>query len=265
MLHTRNLIATILVLNTITLSSCLTYKDIVNFQDGKNLGNGVVDSIAKLNQVRLKTDDIVQVVVSSYNREEADRFNQFTIQGSTGSTTQQNGVSINDPFGYRIDSHGNIEMPVIGQINVVGLTMEEMRDKVYQKIEATGYLKTFSVQTRFLSFRISILGEVNNPGTYNISSQKVTLLEALGLARDVNLFSKRDNILVIREKDGVREYGRVNLKTKDFFKSPYYYLQPNDIVYVEPHRAKILAAPDPASRYVSTVIALVSLVLLILR
>jgi polysaccharide export outer membrane protein len=90
-------------------------------------------------------------------------------------------------------------------------------------------------------------------------------LEALGLAHDVNLFSKRSNVLVIRELDGKRTYGRVNLKSKDLFASPWYYLQPNDIVYVEPHRAKILAAPDPASRYISTVIAAVSLVLLILR
>jgi polysaccharide export outer membrane protein len=87
----------------------------------------------------------------------------------------------------------------------------------------------------------------------------------LGLAHDATLFSKRDNILVVREINGKRNYGRVNLKSKEVFQSPYYYLQPNDLIYVEPHKSKILSAPDPASRYVSTVIALVSLMFLIIK
>ena len=109
------------------------------------------------------------------------------------------------------------------------------------------------------------MGEVNSPGTYTIPSQSLTILEALGMAHDVTMFSKRDNILVIREKNGVRNYGRINLKTKEVFKSPYFYLQPNDIVYVEPHKSKILAAPDPASRYISTIMGTISFVLLLLK
>ena len=178
---------------------------------------------------------------------------------------QAMGTSVADPFGYRIDSKGNIEMPVVGAFQVAGLTIEECRDTIYKKIQATGYLKDLSVQIRFLSFRISVLGEVASPGTYTIPTQKVNLLEAIGMAHDVTLFSKRDNILVIREKNGLRNYGRVNLKSKELFQSPYFYLQPNDVIYVEPHKSKILAAPDPASRYISTVIAAVSLVFLILR
>jgi polysaccharide export outer membrane protein len=248
-----------------SLTGCLTYKDIVNFQDGQNLGTGLADSITNRQEIRLKSDDVLQVIITSHNREESERFNLMNSQMVGQMGGQAMGTSVADPFGYRIDSKGNIEMPVVGAFQVAGLTIEECRDTIYKKIQATGYLKDLSVQIRFLSFRISVLGEVASPGTYTIPTQKVNLLEAIGMAHDVTLFSKRDNILVIREKNGLRNYGRVNLKSKELFQSPYFYLQPNDVIYVEPHKSKILAAPDPASRYISTVIAAVSLVFLILR
>jgi polysaccharide export outer membrane protein len=266
-MHKPTLLSLSLFALFITLfSSCLSYKDIVNFQDGKSLGAGAVDSIINKHEVRLKTDDIVQVIVTSYAREESERFNLMNTQQVGQMAGQQGGgQSIADPYGYRVDSKGNIELPVVGNIQVTGLTMEECRDVIYNKIYKTGYLKDLAVQVRFLSFRISILGEVTSPGTYTIAAQKVTVLEALGLAHDVTLFSQRDNILVIREKEGQRLYGRVNLKSKELFQSDYFYLQPNDIIYVEPHKSKILSAPDPASRYISTVIAFVSLMFLILK
>jgi polysaccharide export outer membrane protein len=255
----------LITLLTTLFSSCLTYKDIVNFQDGSSLGNGISDSVTNQHEVQLKTDDIVQVLVTSFNKEEAERFNLLNSQQSQQNFNQLSNASISDPFGYRVDSKGNIELPVIGACHVAGLTLEESKDLIFKKINATGYLKDLVIQIRFLSFRITVLGEVANPGTYTIPSQKITLLEALGLAHDATLFSKRDNILVVREINGKRNYGRVNLKSKEVFQSPYYYLQPNDLIYVEPHKSKILSAPDPASRYVSTLIALVSLMFLIIK
>lgn len=244
-------------------SSCLSYRDIVNFNQKNSIAKEI-DSISITKEVKLQTDDIVQIFISSYNKEEAFKFNLLGNQQGLNQP-QVIGSMITDPFGYRVDNKGNIEMPVIGKLHVASLTLEEMRDEVYRRIAATNYLKEFTVHVRFLSFRVTVLGEVNSPGTYTISSQKVTVLEALGMARDVNIFSKRNNILIIRELDGKRTYGRVNLMSANLFENPWYYLQPNDVVYVQPHRAKILAAPDPASRYISTVIAFVSLVLLILK
>jgi polysaccharide export outer membrane protein len=248
-----------------SLTGCLTYKDIVNFQDGQNLGTGLADSITNRQEIRLKADDVLNIIVTSYNREESERFNLMNSQQMGQMSGQGSGASIADPVGYRIDSKGNIEMPVVGAFHVAGLTIEECRDTIYKRVQATGYLKDLSIQVRFLSFRISVLGEVGGPGTYTIPTQKINVLEAIGMAHDVTMFSKRDNILVIREKNGVRNYGRVNLKSKELFQSPYFYLQPNDVIYVEPHKSKILAAPDPASSYISTVIAALSLVFLILR
>lgn len=248
----------------IFLSGCLSYKEMVNFQDGGDLGKGGAELIANQPVLTVKPDDLLQVTVNSYNQEEAMRFNIVNAQTQAQLSGQGgNNATLSDPVGYRVDSRGDIEMPVIGKVNVLDRTLEQVRDTVRMKVAATGYLKDLSVQVRFLSFRVTVLGEVNNPGTYTIPSQKITVLEALGMAKDVTMFSKRDNILVVREQDGRREYGRIDLKTKALFSSPYYYLKPGDILYVEPHKSKVLNAPDPVSRYLGIVLGAATLVTLL--
>jgi polysaccharide export outer membrane protein len=254
-----------LLLLSLLLSGCLSYKDIVNFQDGQDLGDGRLDSIANFARWTIQPEDIVQVTVSSSNMEAAQQFNiidsrtvmQMQMQAGGGGRT------LSEPIGYRVDTDGFIDIPVIGRVEAHGKTVEELKRDIFQRVEATQYLPDVNIQVMYLSFRITILGEVNAPGSYIIQSQKMNVLEAIGLANDLNLFANRDNILVIREKEGLRSYGRINLKSKSLFESPYFYLQPNDIIYVEPHKAKILAAPDPASRYVSTIVGVITLATLI--
>lgn len=248
------------------LQGCLTYKQIVNFQDGDDLKSGKVDSILNSVLIRLQPDDVIQINVMGYDKEEADKFNLIDLRAQVQMSRSGSGGSgsITEPLGYRIDSKGYIDMPVIGDLYVQGLTLEELTDSVYKRIEETGYLKDISVQVRFLSFRITILGEVNFPGVYTITNTKITILEALGMARDVSVFSNRDKILIIREENGIRTYGRVDLKTKELFNSPYYYLKTNDVIYVEPHQSRILATPDPVTRYVGTFIAVATLVTLLI-
>ena len=246
------------------LSGCITYRDIVNFRENSSKSDNTKDSIAASVSLKLQADDIIQVFVSSYNKEEANKFNLLINQASAGQAMNA-GPSVVDPFGYRIDQKGNIEMPLLGDVPVAGRTLEEARNLIAERINATNYLKDFNVHLRYLSFRVTVLGEVNSPGTYTISSQRLNILEALGLAKDVTIYSKRKNILVVREENGRKTFGHIDLTSKDIFKNQWYHLKPNDVVYVQPHSAKILAVPDPASRYVSTGIALVSLVLLFLR
>lgn len=244
-------------------SSCLTYKKIVSFQDGEDLKEGKSDTIMNYIPLKVQPNDVLAININSYNMEEASKFNlmetRFTARASGGG-----GGGAVDPFGYRVDSKGYIEMPVIGRVYVKDSTIEEIRDLVFKRINATGYLQDLSVQVQFLTFKITILGEVNNPGTYTITNSKITILEAVGLASDLTLFSKRDDIMIIREKDGQRSYGRVDLKTKAVFESPYYYLLPNDIVYVNPDRSKILTTPDPVTRYIGTIAAVASFILLLI-
>jgi polysaccharide biosynthesis/export protein len=252
------------LLITGSLSSCLSYREMVNFQDGGALGQHGADVIPPIPSLTVQRDDQLQVTINSYNQEEALRFNIVSNQSQVQLSAQgSNTATLADPLGYRVDSRGQIELPVIGRITVAGHTLEQIRDSVNARVTATGYLKDLSVQVRFLSFRVTILGEVNSPGTYTIPSQKINVLEALGMARDVTMFSRRDNILVVREEEGKRLYGRINLKSKDLFSSPYYYLKPNDILYVEPHKSKVLSAPDPASRYLGIVLGIATLATLI--
>jgi polysaccharide export outer membrane protein len=244
--------------------SCLSYREMVNFQDGAALGRDGGEIIPPIPPLTVQRDDQLQVTINSYNQEEALRFNIVSNQSQVQLSAQgSNTATLADPLGYRVDSRGQIELPVIGRITVAGHTLEQIRDSVNARVTATGYLKDLSVQVRFLSFRVTILGEVNSPGTYTIPSQKINVLEALGMARDVTMFSRRDNILVVREEEGKRLYGRINLKSKDLFSSQYYYLKPNDILYVEPHKSKVLSAPDPASRYLGIVLGIATLATLI--
>lgn len=255
----------ILLLPILALQSCLSYKDIVNFQDGQDLGDGRLDSIANFARWTIQPEDIIQVTVSSSNMEAAGQFNIFDARQLVQMQAMgAGGRTLSEPIGYRVDTDGYIDVPVIGRVKAHGQTVEELKREIYHRVDATQYLPDVNVQVMYLSFRITILGEVNAPGSYIIQSQKMNVLEAIGLANDLNLFANRDNILVIREKEGHRSYGRINLKSKTIFESPYFYLQPNDILYIEPHKAKILSAPDPASRYVSTIIGIISLATLII-
>ncbi len=254
----------LLLVFMMSFSSCLVYKDIVNFQDGQDLEDGVLDSIYNNNYWTIQPEDILQINIYSSNQLEAERFNIIDTRIMSQMMAQGGGgANLMEPIGYRVDIEGNIDMPVLGKIYVNGKTIEEVKDIIYKLVSDSGYLLDVNVQVRFLSFKITISGEVNAPGSFIIQSQRITILEALGLARDLTIFANRDNILIIREIEGVRKYGRLNLKSKEIFESPFFYLHPNDVVYVEPHRAKILAAPDPASRYVSTVVGVISLVTLI--
>jgi polysaccharide export outer membrane protein len=254
----------LLIFFTTALHSCLNYKQIVNFQDGSELKDGIKDSIKNYTEIKLQPDDILLINVFSFNTVEANRFNAIAIDRQAMNASMGSGSGANEPIGYIVDRDGFLHLPVIGKIKAQGLTISELQQLVYKKIEETKYLNEFSVEVRFLSFRVTVLGEVNAPGTYIITNRKLTILEALGLARDLTLFSNRDNILVVREEDGIRKYGRLNLKSKSVFQSPYFYLKPNDIIYVEPHQTRVLTAPDPATRYINTILGVVSLATLII-
>ncbi|HLG38425.1 MAG TPA: polysaccharide biosynthesis/export family protein, partial [Chitinophagaceae bacterium] len=219
----------------LSLSSCLTYKDIVNFQDGVDLGDGRLDTITNFAKWTIQPEDILQINVYSSNQEAAEQFNIMDTR-IMAQVMQMGGGGggLMEPIGYRVDDEGNIDIPVIGKIMASGKTVDAIKREVERRVVETGYLNDVNVQVRYLSFRLTVLGEVNAPGSYIIQSQKMNILEAIGLARDLNIFANRDNILVVREKNGIREYGRVNLKSKNIFESPFFYLQPNDVVYIEP-------------------------------
>jgi polysaccharide export outer membrane protein len=170
------------------------------------------------------------------------------------ATTNVIAEQINE--GYLVDKNGFINFPVIGKISLAGLTKEQANDKMTDLIKE--HVKNPIVNLRFLNFKITVIGEVATPSSFTITTEKINVLEALGLAGDMTEFGKRENVLIIREKDGKRTTARINLNNKDVLSSPYFYLQQNDIVYVEPDNETKVAQTDPKNRYIGVWAAVIS-------
>ncbi|MBK6931247.1 MAG: polysaccharide biosynthesis/export family protein [Saprospirales bacterium] len=160
-----------------------------------------------------------------------------------------------------VDINGAINLPLVGQVRVAGSTTEEARDTLV--ILLSKFLKNPIVNVRIANFRFSVLGEVNKAGTYPVGYERVSILEALGLAGDLTKYGNRENILVIRQTDGERRYGRINLHQRDVFLSPYFYVEQGDIIYVEPLRAKVGDTADATTKSLQWALPIVSVVGLI--
>ena len=140
------------------------------------------------------------------------------------------------PIGYEVDSIGNIELPIVGIVNVRGLSCPEASDTIRNRLNK--YLKHPTANVRILNHRFTILGEISRPATYNIIDNNLSIVEAIGMAGDLTIYGRRDNIILIREEHGKREQIRLNLLSRDILSSPYYYLRNGDIVYIEPSMVK---------------------------
>jgi polysaccharide export outer membrane protein len=156
-----------------------------------------------------------------------------------------------------VSADGFIDFPVLGKLKLAGLTRSEVLQLFQDKISK--YIKNPIINLRIMNFKVSVQGEVTSPGTYNVTSERITLIEALTLAKDLTIYGKRDNILIIREIDGVKSYNRVDITKADFINSPFYYLAQNDVVYVEPNKVRINGAAVGANTGV--IISITSLVI----
>jgi len=214
------------------LNGCISPKELTNFTEGSDF-SALTDSIRNSVPLRLQTDDLLSIVVYNSNETDPKAIAPFNLVASAPS-----GGENNDPTAanYRVDENGNINFPVLGPIRVAGLTLSDTRDTLNRKLKT--YLKDPIVNLRLLNFRITVLGEVARPGAYTVPNERVNVLDAIGMAGDLGNYGRRDNILVIREQNGKRQFGHLNLKSRDIFTSPYFYLQQNDIVYVEPLEQK---------------------------
>ena len=201
-------------------------------------------------------NDRLDIKVSCKNPELAVPFNaqmgsyQISADGSVNST----GLEVN--AGYRVDDEGNIVFPVLGKINVGGKTLKEVSDIIETMIEDGNYIKSPEVTIEFLNFKYTVLGAINGKGTYTVDGDKVTIIEAIAKAGDLAQNARLDRIAVIRMVDGKQEIYYNDIRTAEIFKSPTYFLQQNDIVYVEPKRKE---RNDNAWQTASFVVSLASL------
>ena len=214
--------------------SCSTVKDIAYFQ------NKVVnepEAIDKHAGIVIQAKDMLSIVVSSRNPELVAMFNLPVVSYQAGSEVVSTGYN-QRLMGYVVDNEGNIDFPVLGPIKVAGLTRWELSELIKNKLLNDGLLTDAVVTVEFMNFKVSVIGEVNSPGTYSLQNDKVTILQAISLARDLTIFGQRENVCVIREREGERVIYEINLCDVSMFNSPAYYLQQNDVVYVQPSEVK---------------------------
>ena len=223
-----------LIICTFLLSSCASVKDIAYFQ------NKLIDHPEKIDKhagIVIQPKDMLSIVVSSRNPELVTMFNLPVVSYQAGSETVS-GAGMQRLLGYVVDNAGCIDFPVLGILNVAGMTRWDLSEMIKNRLVQDGLLSDAVVTVEFMNFKVSVLGEVNSPGTYTIEGDKVTVLQAISLARDLTIFGKRENVSVIREKDGERVIYELNLTDVSLFDSPGYYLQQNDVVYVQPSDIK---------------------------
>lgn len=217
--------------------STTTYQQIDYLQD--------LDYEAQLNMkenkgIVIQPQDQLSIVVSSRNPELAASLNKPLSTYLVGSEITSNRASSGTSrlIGYVVDNSGDLEFPMLGTIHVAGLNRWELQDMLKQEIISRGILMDPIVTVEYMNFRISVLGEVKNPGMYSVTGDKITLLGAISLANDLTIYGRRDNVTVIREQNGKRNIYKVDLRSSDLFESPAYYLQQNDVIYVYPNAVR---------------------------
>jgi polysaccharide export outer membrane protein len=236
--------------------SCTSSRNLVYFQSGGGLGDTV--ALPDPYVPTVKKGDLLSVQVSSLNQDASAFFNP--VARAENPSPNEPNTQLNRSSGYLVADDGTIRLPLVGSVAVEGLTNLEAGDRIAAQLKQ--YLKEPTVNVRNLNFRISVLGEVARPALFTIPNERITLPEALGLAGDITIYGRRDNVMVIREEGKNRVFKRLNLTQRDAFRSPYYALRPNDIVYVEPGKARLTSA-DRTYQLAPIVIGILSLIAII--
>ncbi len=234
---------------SVIASSCVTYGELLYFREKDTERNLSTAEIANQIALTIQKNDVLSITVHSFDQELAMPFNLIDsrMSANTGGQTASPFIT------YQVDEKGQIDFPVLGAINVEGLTISEAKDSITTKLQE--YLKDPVINMRLVNFRIVVIGEVNRPGIFTINNDRITLLEALSLAGDLTPYSNRYNILIIREQNSERTFGEVNIKATDFLRSEFFYLRQGDVVYVEPTKDKEATVRDQFTEYIPWITA----------
>ena len=213
------------------MTSCVSSKKMLYLQGADKLHENP-QKIAGVYELRIKPDDQLLITINSKSPELLAPFANSQVLGSNSTNIGQ------ETTGLLVSQNGKIEIPVLGEMQAAGLTRQELADVIKNKLIEGEYIKDPTVLVRFKGAKIVVLGEVGSPGVKDLPSERVTILEAIGMAGDLPPTAHRENILVIREENGERKSYNVNLTSgEDILNSPVFYVQQNDVVYVEPNNA----------------------------
>ncbi|WP_242673005.1 polysaccharide biosynthesis/export family protein [Niastella yeongjuensis] len=235
------------------ISSCANTKNVVYLKDAKDSETSIIDKLEPV----IQRNDLLSITVTSPNATASQPFNTTVMV-----STQVVGYTSTQATGYLVDQDGYIDVPMLGRIKAAGLTKKELKEKITNLLIDNKYLMQPVVSVRYLNFKVTVLGEVAKPMVINVPDEKINILEALGFAGDMTVYAKRDNVVLIREEGGKRITKRLDLNSDGVLRSPYYYLKTNDIIYVEPNKAKVNATGN-AKTWLPALLSALSLTVVI--
>lgn len=217
----------------ILMASCVSTKNVTYFQNKDQIDASLSKN---LYDAKIMPKDILQIQVFSMTPEASDPFN--LLKGASAASSSTSNTNQNSVYNYLVDNDGTIVMPIIGQVKVGGLTKNEAEQLIKEKIlPYMSETENVVVHVRMMNYKYAVLGGVKEPGLYTTQNEKVSILEAIAQAGDLTTFAYRDRIFLIRENaEGQKEYHQLNINDANIISSPYYYLQQNDVIYVEPRK-----------------------------
>lgn len=247
------IIASILII--MLVSSCTSYKSLLNYHETPRIST-VPQEILNYRPLKIEVNDVLTIRVSSRDA--------LSLTPFTNNSEAKDEVAENT---FLVGNDGTIVFPTIGKINVIGLTTDEAQIEIVNSLNPY-FQEEPTVQLSLSNFKINVNGEVRSPGVFTSRSNRMSIVEAMTLAGDFTPYSRRDSILIIREENGFREFGYINFKNADLFKSEYFYLKQNDVIYVQPQSTKISTVRDPATRilpWIATAVTIIALTFSITR
>lgn len=212
----------------------------------------------------VRPDDVLNITIQTLDPAANSILNQGNLPTSSGAVSQTTSANISQAIisGYLVDKDGYVHLPYIGDALVKDLTSQQVKELITQKISV--YFKDPVVNVRFTNFKITVLGEVRNPATFLLPNENPTIFDALGLAGDITIFGRRDNVMLIRaDADGKREIVKLNLDSSSTITSPYFYLKPNDVLYIEPTSDRVASTSAYRTRDIAVISSALSLMIII--
>jgi polysaccharide export outer membrane protein len=248
----------LMAIGVVVFSSCGSTQNAVYFA---NVDTARFTQVIKADykEPLIQTDDILTISVQSLGQDAFAAPGAVAVGGGAGAAVASGGTAVS---GFLVNKAGNVELPMLGVVKLAGFTTSEAIEVIRTK--ATQYYKDPTVQVRFANYKITVLGEVIKPATYTVPSEKVTVLDAISMAGDLTVYGKRDNIMLMRDNGDKKDIVRLDLNSTNLISSPYFYLKQNDVLYVEPTKAKSAANNAPRTRLITIGIAAATLIVTIL-
>jgi polysaccharide export outer membrane protein len=236
------------------LVSCSTYKNFHYMEDFADTAKPELIKTVPFKSPVIQTDDILSITIQTIDNDVTNMLNSSASVNNVSATMPVSSGSavnpVNQPAnvsGYLVDKDGFVEIPFVGKVHLAGLTTSEAKDALVKEVNK--YFNDAIVNVRYANFKITVMGEVLKPSTYVVPNEKVNIFDALSMAGDMTIYGMKENVLLIRDSLNNKRLVRLNLNNKDIISSPYFYLQSNDIIYVEPNKYKIASTDAYRNRY----------------